>query len=155
MADAMKAGQEGTMTSESLTHEQRARVMFHLEENTEDAWRHIRALPDGVEVPSLYDALGALLTAHDAKTAALTTVTAELDALLAQWNDMVVVSGSKTHGGAVGHVAAMREERDRLYAQAKEWKRLYEGEKVRGDAWMADCKKAEALLSQYTKGDES
>lgn len=31
------------------------------------------------------------------------------------------------------------------------WKRDYEGEKERGDLWMADCKAAEALLAEQTR----
>jgi hypothetical protein len=34
--------------------------------------------------------------------------TEELEHLLAQWNAIVKASGSRTHGGAVGHVAGMR-----------------------------------------------
>jgi hypothetical protein len=32
----------------------------------------------------------------------------EHQALLDQWNEIVRASGSRTHGGAVGHVAGMR-----------------------------------------------
>lgn len=39
-------------------------------------------------------------------------------ALLDQWNEMVNASGSKTHGGAIGHVAQLRRERDRLLVLA-------------------------------------
>ncbi len=37
---------------------------------------------------------------------------AELESVLQQWNEIVLASGSKTHGGAIGHVSAMRAEQD-------------------------------------------
>jgi hypothetical protein len=38
----------------------------------------------------------------------------------------------------------LEQERESLIGITNAWKRDYEGEKARGDAWMADCKKAEA-----------
>ena len=32
-----------------------------------------------------------------------------------------------------------------------EWKKQYEGEKKRGDLWMADCKKAQAALAEAVR----
>ncbi len=49
---------------------------------------------------------------------------AECDALLSDWNALVKASGSRTNGGAVGHVAAMRAERDALRAALE----LYRGQ---------------------------
>ena len=34
-----------------------------------------------------------------------------------------------------------------------EWKKQYEGEKKRGDLWMADCKKAQAALAEAVRGE--
>lgn len=42
----------------------------------------------------------------------LAAMTAERDSLLSDWNAIVKASGSKTNGGAVGHVAALVRERD-------------------------------------------
>lgn len=39
---------------------------------------------------------------------------AELDAVLSDWNAIVKASGSPTNGAAIGHVAAMRAEVERL-----------------------------------------
>ena len=44
-------------------------------------------------------------------------MTAERDSLLADWNAIVKASGSKTNGGAVGHVAALVRERDAALAK--------------------------------------
>ena len=41
----------------------------------------------------------------------------ELDAVLSDWNALVKASGSPTNGGAIGHVAAMAAEVERLRAQ--------------------------------------
>lgn len=43
----------------------------------------------------------------------------ELSALLDQWNAMVKASGSPTHGGAVGHVAALRRSLDAVRAMVR------------------------------------
>jgi hypothetical protein len=48
----------------------------------------------------------------------------ERDALLNDWNAIVAASGSRTHGGAVGHVAAMVRERDALAADAARYRWL-------------------------------
>ena len=49
--------------------------------------------------------------------AAVQAIKDERNALLDQWNSIVQASGSRTHGGAVGVVADIRRERDRLIAE--------------------------------------
>lgn len=46
----------------------------------------------------------------------------ELNSVLVDWNAIVSASGSKTHGGAVGHVAQMRAELEAVKAERDELK---------------------------------
>ncbi len=46
----------------------------------------------------------------------------ELNSVLVDWNAIVSASGSKTHGGAVGHVAQMRAELEAVKAEREELK---------------------------------
>lgn len=55
---------------------------------------------------------------------------AEHQALLDQWNAIVAASGSRTHGGAVGRVAAMR--------RALELIRAYDAFEPLPDDWPTD-----------------
>lgn len=64
----------------------------------------------GVALDGLHERVAALeIELDDLRT--------ELDAALRQWNEIVLASGSKTHGGAIGHVAAMRAELGSLRAE--------------------------------------
>lgn len=55
---------------------------------------------------------------------------------------------------ALSDLHRAQEERDNLLGINAAWKRDYDGEKERGDAWMADCRAAEAKLAAARKEAE-
>lgn len=48
------------------------------------------------------------------QAAEIEALRAERDSLLSDWNDIVKASGSKTNGGAIGHVNALRADAEQL-----------------------------------------
>jgi len=106
----------------------------------------------GYELLNLDAQLAAVTTQHGGHSCSdrllqqLKDAKIELNSVLVDWNAIVSASGSKTHGGAVGHVAQMRAELEAVKAERDELKAELKATESRLHEVAVGCANAEFEL---------